>query len=155
MSSKWPWLSAKVIAVLLPKICTQTWVRASHWVGLTLPGMIEEPGSFSGSANSPRPERGPEPSRRMSLAILNRLAATVLTAPWLKTIASCAAKASNLLGAVVKGIWVMAAMRSATILSKPTGALRPVPTAVPPCASCISLGRDCSIRSIPFWTWVV
>jgi hypothetical protein len=23
--------------------------QASHWVGLTLPGMIEEPGSFSGS----------------------------------------------------------------------------------------------------------
>ncbi len=34
-------------------------------------------------------------------------------------------------------------MRSATILSKPTGALRPVPTAVPPWASCISLGRVC------------
>ena len=24
-------------------------VSASHWVGLTLPGMIDEPGSFSGS----------------------------------------------------------------------------------------------------------
>ncbi len=41
-------------------------------VGLTLPGMIDEPGSFSGKINSPRPERGPEPSRRMSLAILKR-----------------------------------------------------------------------------------
>ena len=37
---------------------TQTMVSASHWVGLTLPGMIEEPGSFSGSDSSPRPERG-------------------------------------------------------------------------------------------------
>ena len=45
-------------------------VRLSHWVGLTLPGMIELPGSFSGSLSSPRPQRGPEPSRRMSLAIL-------------------------------------------------------------------------------------
>ena len=34
---------------------------ASAWVGLTLPGMIEEPGSFSGSEISPMPERGPEP----------------------------------------------------------------------------------------------
>ncbi len=34
-------------------------VSASHWVGLTLPGMIEEPGSFSGRISSPRPERGP------------------------------------------------------------------------------------------------
>jgi hypothetical protein len=33
---------------------------ASHWVGLTFPGMIEEPGSFSGSSNSPRPQRRPE-----------------------------------------------------------------------------------------------
>jgi hypothetical protein len=46
-------------------------VSASHWVGLTLPGMIEEPGSFSGSDSSPRPARGPEPRKRMSLAILN------------------------------------------------------------------------------------
>ena len=29
----------------------QTMVIASAWVGLTLPGMIEEPGSFSGSAD--------------------------------------------------------------------------------------------------------
>jgi hypothetical protein len=28
---------------------------------LTLPGMIEEPGSFSGNSSSPRPVRGPEP----------------------------------------------------------------------------------------------
>ena len=36
-----------------------TMVTASHWVGLTLPGMIEEPGSFSGRLISPKPERGP------------------------------------------------------------------------------------------------
>ena len=44
-------------------------VSASACVGLTLPGMIELPGSFSGMRSSPRPERGPEASRRMSLAI--------------------------------------------------------------------------------------
>eukprot|EP00964_Phaeocystis_antarctica_P060635 scaffold36159_cov36-Phaeocystis_antarctica.AAC.1 len=38
--------------------CAQTIVSASHCVGLTLPGMIDEPGSFSGSEISPRPERG-------------------------------------------------------------------------------------------------
>ena len=69
-------------AAWLPNTCTQTMVSASHWVGLTLPGMIDEPGSFSGSASSPRPERGPEPSRRMSLAILNSAAAAALIAPW-------------------------------------------------------------------------
>jgi hypothetical protein len=42
----------------------------SHWVGLTLPGMIEEPGSFSGISNSANPARGPQDIRRMSLPIL-------------------------------------------------------------------------------------
>ena len=140
------------MAALLPKTCTQTWVSASHCVGLTLPGMIDEPGSFSGKASSPRPARGPEPRKRMSLAILNRLAATVLMAPWLKTIASCAARASNLFGAVVKGNPVMRAICSATSSAKPAGAFRPVPTAVPPWASCISMGKVCSMRAMPLRT---
>ena len=54
---------------------------ASHCVGFTLPGMMDEPGSFSGSINSPKPQRGPEPSKRMSLAILKSEAATVFVAP--------------------------------------------------------------------------
>ena len=123
------------MVVWLPNTWAQTMVRASHWVGLTLPGMIDEPGSFSGSASSPRPERGPEPRKRMSLAILNRDAAAVLSAPWLNTMASWAARASNLLGAVTKGRPVIAAIRSATFSAKPIGAFRPVPTAVPPWAS--------------------
>ena len=96
LSSRWPWLPAKVTAAWLPKTRTQTMVMASACVGLTLPGMIEEPGSFSGRISSPMPARGPEPSRRMSLAILNRLAASVLRAPWRPTMASCVASASNL-----------------------------------------------------------
>ena len=123
------------MAALLPNTWVQTMVRASHWVGLTLPGMIEEPGSFSGSDSSPRPERGPEPRKRMSLAILNSEPAMVLIAPWLKTIASWAARASNLFGAVTNGRRVMSAIFWATSSAKPTGALRPVPTAVPPWAS--------------------
>ena len=127
-------------------------VSASHWVGLTLPGMIDDPGSFSGSDSSPSPERGPDPSRRMSLAILNRLAATVFNAPWVNTMASCAASASNLLGAEVNGRPVISAILAATFSAKPTGALRPVPTAVPPCASCISIGSDISTRTMPLAT---
>src|SRR6476659_8290663 len=109
------------MVVWLPNTWQQTWVIASHWVGLTLPGMIDEPGSFSGSINSPRPERGPEPRRRMSLAILKSDAATVLMAPWLKTMASWAASASNLFGAEVKGRPVIAAMRSATRVANSGG----------------------------------
>src|SRR5690606_41887590 len=68
-------------------IWAQTWVIASDWVGLTLPGMIDEPGSFSGRESSPRPARGPEPRKRMSLAILKSAAAAELIAPCAKTMA--------------------------------------------------------------------
>ena len=92
-----------VSATSLPKTCAQTMVIASDCVGFTLPGMIEEPGSFSGIVISPRPERGPEASQRTSLAIFMSAAASVLSAPWAATSASCAASASNLLGAVTNG----------------------------------------------------
>ena len=35
-------------------------VMASHCVGFTLPGMMDEPGSFSGMWSSPKPQRGPD-----------------------------------------------------------------------------------------------
>ena len=70
-------------------------VSASDWVGLTLPGMIELPGSFSGIVISPRPERGPDASQRTSLAIFMSAAASVFSAPWAATSASCAARASK------------------------------------------------------------
>jgi len=44
-------------------------VIASHYVGLTFPGMIEDPGSFSGRFNSPNPLLGPDPKNLISLAI--------------------------------------------------------------------------------------
>jgi hypothetical protein len=51
-------------------IWTAIIVNASAWVGFTLPGMIEEPGSFSGICSSAKPARGPQDISRMSLAIL-------------------------------------------------------------------------------------
>ncbi len=84
----------------------------------------------------------------MSLAILNSAAAAALMAPCENTIESWAASASNLFGAVTKAMPVMAAMRSATLSAKPTGALRPVPTAVPPCASSCRPGSVSSMRLI-------
>ena len=65
--------------------------------------MMDEPGSFSGSASSPSPLRGPEPSHRMSSAIFISETASVRSAPWVKTSASWAARAANLFGAVTKG----------------------------------------------------
>ena len=54
----------------LPITCAATIIVASQITGLTLPGMIELPGCRSGSWSSASPVRGPEPSQRMSLAIL-------------------------------------------------------------------------------------
>lgn len=69
----------------------------------SVPGMMLLPGSFSGRMSSPSPERGPEPRKRISLAIFIRLHATVFIAPLSSTRASWAARASNLFGAVTKG----------------------------------------------------
>jgi hypothetical protein len=58
------------LEILDPAPPTAIMVSASHWVGLTFPGMIEEPGSFSGISSSANPARGPQDISRMSLAIL-------------------------------------------------------------------------------------
>jgi hypothetical protein len=48
-----------------------------------------------------------------------------------------------------------AAIFSATFSAKPTGEARPVPTAVPPCASSISEGSVLSMRAMPLVScWV-
>ena len=110
----------------------QTIVIASHWVGLTLPGIIDEPGSFSGKLSSPSPERGPDPNRRISLAILYSPAAIVLSIPDISTNASCAASASNLFSAVTNGNPVYVLTSLANTSANLGFALSPVPTAVPP-----------------------
>src|SRR5579864_7206588 len=97
-SSKFPCDPANPTAAVAPCTCTHTMVIASHCVGLTFPGMIDDPGSFSGIDNSPSPQRGPEASQRMSLEIFMNDAASVSSAPCPKTISSCAESAANLLG---------------------------------------------------------
>ena len=61
--------------------CAATMARASLWVGLTLPGIIDEPGSLAGRMISASPVRGPEPRSRMSLAIFISETATVFRVP--------------------------------------------------------------------------
>ena len=114
---------------------TATMVTCSHWVGLTLPGMMEEPGSLAGMLISPRPTRGPDASHRTSLAIFIMSQASALTAPWATTISSLEVSAWNLFSAVTNALPVRAETFSATLTSKPSGAFSPVPTAVPPRAS--------------------
>ena len=98
LSSKLPCEPANPTAAVAPWTCTQTMVIASHCVGFTLPGMMDEPGSFSGIDSSPRPQRGPEASQRISFEIFMNDAASVSNAPCAKTISSWADSAANLLG---------------------------------------------------------
>ncbi len=109
-------------------------VIASHWVGLTLPGMIDDPGSFSGIWISPMPQRGPLASQRTSLAIFISAPASVRSEAETLTSASCAESAKNLLSAERNGSDVSAAIWRAQTAPNSGGALSPVPTAVPPMA---------------------
>ena len=59
-----------MIVASLPTTWAATISTDSGITGLTLPGMIELPGWRLGIEISPMPQRGPEASQRMSLAIL-------------------------------------------------------------------------------------
>src|SRR5207245_10633212 len=121
-NSKLPCEPAKAIAALLPWTCTAIMVIASHWVGFTLPGMIDEPGSFSGMRNSPRPQRGPDASQRMSLAIFINDPAKVAMAPCANTRSSCAERAAKLVGCARTGRQVNAAILAAARTADGCGA---------------------------------
>ena len=65
-------------------------------MGLTLPGIIDDPASFSGNINSEYPALGPDPRNRISLAIFIKQTAVVFKVPEKFTIGSCEANAANL-----------------------------------------------------------
>jgi hypothetical protein len=60
------------MAASLPTTCAQTIVMASHWVGLTLPGMMEEPGSE---------EHGSAPMEKKPILVVSFLAAAIALVP--------------------------------------------------------------------------
>ena len=62
-----------------PMARKQTWFTTSGMTGLTLPGMMLEPGCMAGRLISWSPQRGPEASRRRSLQILESLMARLLS----------------------------------------------------------------------------
>ena len=68
--------SAAIVTVRsLPITRKQTMLTTSGITGLTLPGMIEEPGCFAGRLISRRPQRGPDDSSRRSLQTFDSLIA--------------------------------------------------------------------------------
>ena len=76
-----PCEAAKPMAVSLPMTCTATIVTASHCVGLTLPGMMEDPGCIRGRFISWKPVRGPEDNNRKSLQIFDIFTAVLFRTP--------------------------------------------------------------------------
>ena len=78
LSSKLPLAPATVTAASLPITWAQTISVASGSTGLTLPGMMLDPGCRSGRWISARPVVGPEDIQRRSLQILVRPTAMVL-----------------------------------------------------------------------------
>ena len=134
-NSKWPWEPAIVIPLWFPITLTHTIVTASDCVGLTLPGIIEEPGSLAGKMISPYPALGPDPKNLISFAIFIKLTAVVFKVPEKFTISSWAAKAANLFLVGLKGSLVIFFISLIIFLSKPFLLLIPVPTAVPPWAN--------------------
>src|SRR5674476_987332 len=130
LSWKLPWLPAKPTVASLPKTRVATIVMASHWVGLTLPGMMLEPGSFSGMLISPMPLRGPEANQRTSLAIFMSAPARVRSEDDVCTRASWALNAANLFAALRNAYPVSASYFLAARSPNFGWALRRVPNAV-------------------------
>jgi len=127
-------------------------IMTSHWVGLTLPGMIELPGSLAGSTSSPSPAPGPEAAHRMSFAIFMSGTAKARSPAEAATIASRPPRAANVLGAATNGSPVSSASSAAIRSPNPGGAFRPVPTAVPPAASSQSAGMVAVRRAMAWVT---
>jgi hypothetical protein len=80
-SSSCPASAAARIAASQPMTWQQTWLTISGTDGLTLPGMIEEPGCTAGSWISAMPARGPMLRSRRSDAILAVSTASRRSAP--------------------------------------------------------------------------
>ena len=81
LSCNWPADAASVTVRSRPMTRKPVWLTTSGMTGLTLPGMIDEPGCICGRLISLRPQRGPEASSRMSLQILVSLTEVRLRTP--------------------------------------------------------------------------
>ena len=75
LSWSWPASAAIVTVRSLPMTRKQTMLTTSGITGLTLPGMIDEPGCLAGRLISRRPQRGPDDSSRRSLQTFESLMA--------------------------------------------------------------------------------
>ena len=80
-NSSWPACTAIAIAVSQPITWNIAWSSISAITGLTLPGMMLEPGCTAGSRISSSPVDGPDASRRKSFAMRINVNASVRIEP--------------------------------------------------------------------------
>ena len=152
LSSKFPLAPATVIAASLPITWAQTIRVASGSTGLTLPGMMLEPGCRSGRWISASPVVGPDDIQRRSLQILVRPTAMVRSTPLSSTRESRVPCASKWLRASVNSCPVRSESTAIVRAANPSGVLMPVPTAVPPSGSSRTRGSTASSRSTAYRT---
>ena len=95
LSSSCPACAASVTVRSLPSTWNIAMSSISASTGLTLPGMIDDPGCTAGSRISSNPVAGPEESRRKSLAMRIKSCANVRTAPEKNTASEWACIDSN------------------------------------------------------------
>ena len=131
-----PCAPANPIVASLPITCAPTCVTTSAITGLTLPGMIDEPGCRSGSRISASPVRGPlahPPQVVRDLHERDRERAQLPARLHQRVARALRGEVVVRLDAAA-GRCVARAARS-PCAAKPFGALMPVPTAVPPSGS--------------------
>src|SRR5437870_3046192 len=145
LSSSPPAAAASAIAWSLAATWKHAIWTASATEGLTLPGMIDDPGSTSGRRSSPRPAAGPEARSRRSKQILPRSTARARSAPEHARIGRKLHVAVTALGAGRRRRPVIRESSRTTRTRKRGCAVSPVPTAVPPrptAASSASVARS-------------
>ena len=141
-------------ATSLAITCTATMVTASHWVGFTLPGMMElTRARFRECRSRPGRQRGPLASQRTSLAIFIRLRGQRLERAVREYQIVLGSQGVEL---VFRGHKVLAGqlgyLAAATSTAKPARrSSGPVPTAVPPRAS--SFSPDSARLQLRAWSF--
>src|SRR4051794_15883066 len=100
--------------------------------GLTLPGMIEEPGCIGGRKISFSPQRGPDDIQRRTLQIFEICTAARFIVPAICANEPESCVASMRLSAFFSGRPVASERRLVTRSAYPGGLLMPVPIAVAP-----------------------
>ena len=142
LSCSWPSAAAQFTVTSMPKITKQHWSTHSGITGFTLAGMMLEPAWRGGTRRSPKPERGPELSRRRSSAAFFRWIARFFSAADAAMYALMSVTAASGSGAAVTGRPVMRARWSIAASRNRRSAQIPVPMAVPPRLSTASCGTS-------------